>query len=440
MQNSNGYKYRLILVNWELSNFLTSFSDSDQIISYNLLTNSTIFSRIGLKIRLFLVQGKQEWSNSCTQQPPYDMYMYNTYSSCSFENNSKCFLLVSGSIGEIVYGRADIAFNGVFIKHYHSEDIQFTTPVHFDQVCFVVPKALTKPKWKTVFLTFDLSIWISVWFSYWIVLVVWFVIRRTKEAHFDKLLLSVNLYRIFLMMPINRIRSTLSERIIVLSSVLFAFVVASSFQGSMIKFLTYETYEQDMSQIAELAESNLPIMTASLNLKELFETDENPIMSKLLTKFLWRENNSDILGQISQKRNAAAIGRKSDMEEKIAASYVKNNQILLHIVEECPRSYHIAYLVPKMSPYIAVFNDVINYFIEAGITNSWFIHAKPFRSLTDYHTSLKQTQVVFTFENVRIAFMILVSGLVLSCFVFVGEVVRAYFERFSLSGTNNLNQ
>lgn len=368
------------------------------------------------------------------------MYMYNTYSSCSFENNSKCFLLVSGSIGEIVYGRADIAFNGVFIKHYHSEDIQFTTPVHFDQVCFVVPKALTKPKWKTVFLTFDLSIWISVWFSYWIVLVVWFVIRRTQEAHFDKLLLSVNLYRIFLMMPINRIRSTLSERIIVLSSVLFAFVVASSFQGSMIKFLTYETYEQDMSQIAELAESNLPIMTASLNLKELFETDENPIMSKLLTKFLWRENNSDILGQISQKRNAAAIGRKSDMEEKIAASYVKNNQILLHIVEECPRSYHIAYLVPKMSPYIAVFNDVINYFIEAGITNSWFIHAKPFRSLTDYHTSLKQTQVVFTFENVRIAFMILVSGLVLSCFVFVGEVVRAYFERFSLSGTNNLNQ
>lgn len=155
----------------------------------------------------------------------------------------------------------------------------------------MVPKASTKPKWKTVFLTFDLSIWISVWLSYWIVLTVWFAIKWTQEPHFDGSLLGLDLYRVFLMMPLNRIRSSLSERIIVLSSLLFAFVVASSFQGSMIKFLTYETYEQDMREIAELARSNLPIMTASLNLKELFETDENPIMSKLLTKFLWTENN-----------------------------------------------------------------------------------------------------------------------------------------------------
>ncbi len=334
-----------------------------------------------------------------------------------------------------MHGRVDIAFNGVFIKHYHSSALQFTTPVHFDQVCFVVPKARIKPKWKTVFLTFDLSIWASVVAAYCVLLASWYFLEKLQWSYgrllvgrrwcsyLDGVLVCLNLYSIFLMIPINRIRTNWPERIFVVTVVLFAFVVASSFQGSMIKFLTYETYEHDLRKIEELAKADLNIMSGSLNLKELFETDENPIMSKLLAKFSWNEKK-DILGEIVTKRKAAAIGRKSDMEAKIATSYVKDNQILLHIMEECPRSYHIAYLVPKKSPYVTAFNDVINYLVEAGITKSRFIHSKPFRPLSDYHTSAHQSQsaVVLTIENVKIAFMFLATGLVLSATVFVFEL------------------
>lgn len=328
----------------------------------------------------------------------------------------------AGALAEVVYGRADIAFNGVFIKQYPSEDIQFTTPVHFDQVCFVVPKALTKPKWKTIFLAFDLTIWISLLMTYWLAFLSWYTIKKVNERHFDVNLLGLNLYSVFLMIPLNRFPVDCAERVMMSTILLFSFVVASSFQSSMVKFLAYETYEQDMHTIEELAESRLNILTASLNLKELFETDENPVMLRLLQRFSWTEN-VDILGEIAARRNAAAIGRKSDMEEKIAMSYVKGDQILLHIVEECPRSYHIAYLMPKKSPYVASFNDVINYFVEAGITESWFIHAKPHRPLSDYHNkSLQQTNVVFTVENLIIAFIILIFGLAFSSLVFIGEL------------------
>lgn len=234
-------------------------------------------------------------------------------------------------------------------------------------------------------------------------------------------------------MPINGIRPHCSERIIVLATVFFSFVLASSFQGSMIKFLTYEITEQDMSKIEELAVSRLNIMSASLNLKELFETDENPVMIKLLAKFSWTENK-DILGEIATKKNAAAIGRKSDIEAKITTSYVKGNHILLHIMEECPRSYYIAYLVPKKSPYITVFNDLINYYVEAGITKSWFIHSKPFRPLSDYHASVKQSHIVFTIENVIFTFVILIFGLGLSGLVFLTEfIVYRYRKKFSIT-------
>lgn len=302
-------------------------------------------------------------------------------------------------------------------------------PVHFDQVCFVAPKSTTKPQWKSVFLAFDTTIWISLLITYWITLLAWYEIKTINEKHFDGTLLAINLYAILLMVPVNKAARKCSERIMMLIIILFGFVVASSFQGSMVRFLAYETYEPDITTIEELAESELSIMSASLNLKELIETDENPIMSRLLSKFSWDETK-DILGEIAYQRNGASIGRKSDLEEKIATSYIQNNQAQLHIVEECPRSYHIAYLVPKKSPYLAIFNDIINYFVEAGITSSWFIHSKPFRPLSDYHQSAKQAHVVFTVENVIIAFIILIVGLTLSCFVFIIEVlIFAYNEK-----------
>lgn len=295
-------------------------------------------------------------------------------------------------------------------------------PVHFDQVCFVVPKSTTKPQWKTVFLAFDSTIWISLLLTYWIALFAWYEIKTINEKTFDVTLLGINLYGILLMIPVNKGPRICSERIIMLMVILFGFVVASSFQGSMVRYLAYETYEPDINTIHELVESELNIMSASYNLKELIETDEKPIMSRLLEKFSWDENK-DILGEIATQRNGASIGAKRDLEEKIATSYVHNNQAQLHIVEECPRSYHIAYLVPQKSPYIAIFNDIINYFVEAGITSSWFIHSKPFRPLSDYHESAKQAHVVFTIENVIIAFIILIVGLTLSCFVFIVEVI-----------------
>lgn len=255
-------------------------------------------------------------------------------------------------------------------------------------------------------------------------LLSWYVMKKVKERYFDASLLALNLYSIFLMMPLSRFPANDMERIMISTVILFSFVVASSFQSSMVKFLACETYEQDIHTIEEVAKSNLQIMSASINLKELFETDENPLMPRLLERFSWMglEKNKDILGDIAAKKKAAAIGRKSDIEEKITTSYVKGDRILLHIVEECPRSYHIAYLVPKKSPYLASFNDIINYFVEAGITKSWFIHSNPHIPLSYYRTSVYQTNV-FTVENLIIAFLILLFGLVFSSLIFLCELI-----------------
>lgn len=57
----------------------------------------------------------------------------------------------TGTIGEIISRKADISFNGRFIKKYGSEDIEFTYPVFHDRFCILVPKALIIPTWMNIF-------------------------------------------------------------------------------------------------------------------------------------------------------------------------------------------------------------------------------------------------------------------------------------------------
>lgn len=134
------------------------------------------------------------------------------------------------------------------------------------------------------------------------------------------------------------------------------------------------------------------------------------------------------LFHVHYTQSSAAIGRKNDLVEKIASSYVKNNEVLLHIVDECPRSFHIVYLVRRDVPFMKDIDRIITIFVESGIVNSWFMHAKPFRPISDYHHG-KDPHKVFTMKNVVIAFLCLAIGLTASAVVFIAELV--YFHKIA---------
>lgn len=70
------------------------------------------------------------------------------------------------------------------------------------------------------------------------------------------------------------------------------------------------------------------------------------------------DKNVEILSKVAYEGKAAALGRMNDLEEKIATSYVKNNLVLLHIVADCPKAYHIAYMLPYDSPFLESINKV----------------------------------------------------------------------------------
>ncbi|KAL4131948.1 hypothetical protein QTP88_009174 [Uroleucon formosanum] len=350
-------------------------------------------------------------------------------SAVTSDNGTDSNYTYTGLLGDLVHNRVDMAFNGVFLDAYESNNtIQYTTPVMFDELCFVVPKAQQMSQWRAIFTAFDVRLWYCLAGSFLVALGAWTLIRRTTNKPYTLTLLSINLFRVFLMVPLNRVPSSVSERLMVVSTVLFGFIMATSLQAVMVKYLSYPKYERDVATVQELYDTGMPVISASSNLILLFESDERPLYVKMSDRFSIVNNKSlDILGEVASKRTTAAIGRKNDLVEKIASSYVANNEVLLHIVDECPRSFHIVYLVRRDVPFIHVVDRIITTFVESGIVNSWFMHAKPFRPISDYHHR-KDPHKVFTFKNVVIAFMCLAIGLIASGIAFVTELV--YFRKF----------
>lgn len=163
------------------------------------------------------------------------------------------------------------------------------------------------------------------------------------------------------------------------------------------------------------------------------ETGRYPVPDPVKDLVIARRPDSRFRPPVDRRfslQSSAAIGRKNDLVEKIAMSYVTNNEVPLHIVDECPRSFHIVYLVHRGVPFMNVINRIITTFVETGIVDSWFMHAKPFRPISDYHHP-KDTYTVFTMKNVVIAFLCLAIGLAASAAAFVAELV--FFRRSARS-------
>lgn len=83
-----------------------------------------------------------------------------------------------GAIGDILYDRADVAFNSRFIIDYDTKNIDFIYPVFFDRFCIIAPSALRIPGWKAIFRCFHYSVWILILVVDLICGLWWYFLKR----------------------------------------------------------------------------------------------------------------------------------------------------------------------------------------------------------------------------------------------------------------------
>jgi hypothetical protein len=342
-----------------------------------------------------------------------------------FENNGT----FTGSLGDIIYDRAEISLNSRFVKEYGTGDIEFTMPVGFDNLCIVVPKAKRFPKWHALFRVFELQVLLAL-VSVYVACSVLSHILQVLCSFFmpvkDTSLIATFIETLlpFLSLPLIRVPPFRPQKVFVTACLAFGMIMASLFQGKLVTVLSKPDYYPDISTLEELDASGLMIGTGSLNLiEDTFNTEGSLLAKRLSNKVKYRITKESTIYYVAKRQNIAALTRLSNAIYNVLMYRNSDGTCLLHTVEEYPRTYSLAYIVPKGSPFLFRINRVIIQLVESGIIGKW--NKDTYFNMTAFHRiehSGNDSLKVFSLEDLQMAFLILACGLFSSAVAFFAEL------------------
>lgn len=142
----------------------------------------------------------------------------------------------SGTIGDVIAQRADISFNGRFLKDYGSDEIEFTYPIYNDEFCVLVPKALKIPTWMNIFQGLSMTVWKLCLLTVLLSGIIWWLMTLLKRddgkpQSYNKncCWLTTETFLMISSQPIA-LPKLGPERIFIASCLLFNIIVAGTFQ------------------------------------------------------------------------------------------------------------------------------------------------------------------------------------------------------------------
>lgn len=152
-------------------------------------------------------------------------------------------LTFTGTIGDVLYQRADAAFNSRFIDQYNTSDIEFLYPVFSDKFCFIVPSALAIPSWKAIFQCFKTNVWWTIFLVQLICSVFWYGLRHTsrywrrKYKHLKYFTITDAVLGIILVMLSSPIKLPVPsvERILIAGFLVGNIIIVGTFQVNLIR-------------------------------------------------------------------------------------------------------------------------------------------------------------------------------------------------------------
>ncbi|KAJ9574022.1 hypothetical protein L9F63_008595 [Diploptera punctata] len=274
---------------------------------------------------------------------------------------------ISGTSGEVAYGRADIAANSRYINAGWTE-VKFTYPHDTDSLTFVVPKAKRIPQYKNLFLPFSIYVWICILISILVSSLTWYVIRkcvhhivRQRFNNMSVMMALLDIFRSFITGSMNTIPTSKLERLYIILWLFYGIIITSAFQGSLTGVLSVPKYLMNINTLKALGDSKVGVfvyqgISSILNLDPSDKT-----MVRLWKKFNIQE---DYFGAFRY------IITHDDMGYLKCSR--KDGYPLLHKVQENILTSYNAYEVPSNSPYLDTLNKVIMRLTEGGFQHKWF--------------------------------------------------------------------
>ncbi|CAH0383502.1 unnamed protein product [Bemisia tabaci] len=248
-------------------------------------------------------------------------------------------------------------------------------------------------------------------------------------------------------------------KIVFLVIVFSMMILITLFQSGMFRLLSSQVRYRDMDTLEEIQESNLVLQSSDIEIDAQFlgnEPEFGWIMEKINDGYNFRCARSEFSGHLHSgirdsllnetmidtdearlfRREVDAMLKSSAFFTRMNTKYTQLRDLVysdqltgreyeFHIARERLLSYPAMYFMPRNGFYCDVVNDLLFRMIESGQANSfgevWGWDLKMYEDK-------KNDDVVrpFTLTDLRLAFVLLVVGWVLSGFCFILELLLTY--------------
>ncbi|PSN31720.1 Ionotropic receptor 875 [Blattella germanica] len=281
---------------------------------------------------------------------------------------------ITGTSGDVAYGRADIAANSRYMK-INWPEVQYTYPHDTDSLCFVVPKSKRVPQYKNIFLPFSNSLWTALLCTIFLSSITWYWIRKLYYKNLVGITIIaafLEIYGSFLVGMFNLQPNLTIERLYIIVWVMFGIIITSSFQGSLTSFLSVPKYLKDINNLHELDMSGFKLIVYEGIDSIISLNPDDYIMKRLWNKFKYLSDFTMVPDMMIKTQNTGCMFNEySARYFHRMKKYTKDGYPLLHWVKENILTSYSVYEVPRNSRYLHKFNVVITRLVESGIRRKW---------------------------------------------------------------------
>ncbi|XP_063702530.1 glutamate receptor ionotropic, delta-2-like [Culicoides brevitarsis] len=335
----------------------------------------------------------------------------------------------SGAIGRISRRETDFAMVGFFIKDYGTPELDFSTPLYSDQLCVVVKKAERIHAVEIPLLIFDTKLWIFCFFVMFLSSGFMFFLRNLnvkrgkvkKKSPFDAPIVAL---KGFFSISMHDLPIVTNERLFLACLLMFSVIVLSMFQSNLANFYIKPLYYRDIDTLEQLdAQIDQIIVQHRAIMDDAFPDNVSQTMTNLKMK-LQLDNlidDDDLMNSLSHFKRRGCITRRANTFIEEAKYYIREQ---LHLVDECPRSYNLAFIMPKDSYLNERLNEVLGRIVASGLIQKWtseMVFNQTMKNLKIFSELQNVNFRTLTLEDLQLSFYVLLAGILMSVIVLIFE-------------------
>lgn len=349
----------------------------------------------------------------------------------------------TGLNGDILYGRADIAFAALYMSYDQWQVLEFSFPYVSLSLSFLIPRPQLVPQWMCIILPFQPTLWLAHIVSIVFSVTFLFILGGAWNKMFPLRKLT----------PYDQIRKTILDigQIISQGSIavypaqepirhfvywwtLFCLILGTAYSASLFSFLTVPQYQKPIETVHELATSALQwISMVPLKVLNIDFTGSEDKDMRLLAKSFYLTDDVDHIKKLLKSRSFAIW---CDLLNEV---YITGYDFLemvdlnnLQIMKEKVAAFPIAIAIRKNFPYKDQLDVLIQMLLQSGILAFWqqdiISHFNAAQVIVKVDQS-DEEPTSLSLEHFQGAFLLFAFGIVVSSIVHISEYIKHIVEK-----------